>query len=216
MSDTVHGDDDDNLVLAQQLDSIEPNLGISPALLEGSSSPILHPEVDILASGGLVYGAMGGASAWWTPIQAPDDGQLPVKVSSATRHSKRISTQANAIARRDDTETASVEMVAMSTRPRLRKTDEKGKLVWPFELETVLIAGSIFLTQRECRLTNTTGLRKYHATSCRPRPSASRNFNRNKLVAEYIESMTGIKRTTKQIASRIQVLRDAWKGKKGT
>ena len=61
-----------------------------------------------------------------------------------------------------------------------------------------------------------TGLRKYHATSCRPRPSASRNFNRNKLVAEYIESMTGIKRTTKQIASRIQVLRDAWKGKKGT
>ena len=143
MSSMVH---DNSLVVAQELYTVEPNLGISPALLEGSPPPIFSPEIAISASGGLVYGAMGGASAWWTPIQAPDDGQPPVKMSPATRHSKRISTQTNAISRRDDTEPASVEMVAMSTRPRLRKTDEKGKLVWPFELETVLIAGSEFLS----------------------------------------------------------------------
>ncbi|KAG8829154.1 hypothetical protein FRC17_007055 [Serendipita sp. 399] len=92
----------------------------------------------------------------------------------------------------------SIEIVPMSNRPRLRKVDDSGKLVWPFELEAVLIAG----------------LRKYHATTCRPRPSASRNVNRNKLVSEYIYDMTGLRRSTKQIASRIQVLRDAWKGSK--
>ena len=139
---------DDSLIVAQELDTVDPNLGISPALLEGSPPPSFSPEVDIPASGGLVYGAMGGASAWWTPIQAPDNGQPPVKVSPATRHSKRIGTHTNNISKRDDddTEPASVEMVAMSTRPRLRKTDEKGKLVWPFELETVLIAGSEILS----------------------------------------------------------------------
>lgn len=33
-------------------------------------------------------------------------------------------------------------------------------------------------------------------------------------MSDYIEEVTGVKRSTKQIASRIQVLRDAWKGKK--
>jgi hypothetical protein len=36
---------------------------------------------------------------------------------------------------------SSVELVPMSTRQRLRKVNDKGQLVWPFELETVLIAG---------------------------------------------------------------------------
>jgi hypothetical protein len=40
-----------------------------------------------------------------------------------------------------DTNGTSVEMIQITSRPRLRKVDKTGELVWPFELETVLIAG---------------------------------------------------------------------------
>ncbi|PVG04250.1 hypothetical protein CPB86DRAFT_843017 [Serendipita vermifera] len=178
------------------------------------------------ATGGLVYSDDGNASAWWTAFEPTfaggadgepfQPGEVPgVRYSTRKRvesikRDKRASKAAvaeqsedemfesEAPMDRDDSTSTHVEMIQISSRPRLRKVDKSGELVWPFELETALIAG----------------LRKYHATACRPRPSASRNFNRNKLVSDYIESVTGIRRSTKQIASRIQVLRDAWKGKK--
>ncbi|KAG8783378.1 hypothetical protein FRC15_005280 [Serendipita sp. 397] len=159
------------------------------------------------APGGLVYGEGGGPTAWWTPIQAKTDVSIGTKKARMHRSapgSNRVNGVEDpgpepAVSVEDrDGATTSIEIVPMSNRPRLRKVDDSGKLVWPFELEAVLIAG----------------LRKYHATACRPRPSASRNVNRNKLVSEYIYNMTSLRRSTKQIASRIQVLRDAWKGTK--
>lgn len=172
---------------AQETVPSQPEVSISPTLLGGAQP-----------SGGLVYDPMGGPSAWWTPIQAAAAADIKgVSKVPAKRRSKRPTSRKKLVAQTDDS-VSPIEMVPMSNRSRLRKVDAKGQLVWPFELEAVLIAG----------------LRKYHATTYRPRPSASRNLNRNKLVSEYIETMTGLKRTTKQIASRIQVLRESWKGKK--
>ena len=82
-----------------------------------------------------MYDAMGGRSAWWTPIQAnaPGDTKTPER-----RRAKRGRT---GVKSESEDNATSVEMVQMSNRSRLRKVDNKGQLVWPFELETVLIAG---------------------------------------------------------------------------
>jgi len=123
-------------------DATQSNGGVVPNLLERIPTPVHTTVSDNSVSGGLVYTASGGASAWWTPIQAPNDGQFPAKASLMGRHSKRNGGQSTKISRRSNND-APVEMVAMSSRPRLRKVDEKGQLVWPFELEAVLIAGTI-------------------------------------------------------------------------
>ncbi|KAG8800226.1 hypothetical protein FRC16_003364 [Serendipita sp. 398] len=102
------------------------------------------------APGGLVYGEGGGPTAWWTPIQAKTDVSIGTKKARMHRSapgSNRVNGVEDpgpepAVSVEDrDGATTSIEIVPMSNRPRLRKVDDSGKLVWPFELEAVLIAG---------------------------------------------------------------------------
>lgn len=84
---------------------------------------------------------MGGPSAWWTPIPATREVKAIVQTPKK-RRPKRSANKVKPLPEKDD-DSPSVEMVPMSSRTRLRKVDAKGKLVWPFELEAVLIAGTL-------------------------------------------------------------------------
>jgi len=56
------------------------------------------------------------------------------------------------------------------------------------------------------------GLRLYHCTSSEDlHPSHTRNFGRNIKVSQFIKQKTGVYRSTRQISSRIQVLRSLWR-----
>lgn len=160
------------------------------------------------AAGGITYGTGCGTNAWWMPIRAVSNAITTSRSKSASYSGAEDVDELEEGFRAEGGQEIApnplpqdpedVEMVPLSTRPQLRKLDSHGRLVWPHELEAVLIAG----------------LRKYHPTTYRPRPSAYRNFNRNKLVSQYIKSVTGLERTPKQIASRIQVLRETWRDTK--
>jgi hypothetical protein len=108
---------------------------VSPTLLDGVASTKAAKLVDCHspAAGGLVYGNGSGPIAWWTPIQTAAD-------QSNTRNGSTSSNQ-NAGGPHEDESSQVVELVPMSTRPRLRKVDDKGEPIWPPELEAVLIAG---------------------------------------------------------------------------
>ena len=63
---------------------------------------------------------------------------------------------------------------------------------------------------------STLGLRLYHCTSSQDlHPSHTRNFGRNIKVSQFIKQKTGVYRSTRQISSRIQVLRSLWRDTEG-
>jgi hypothetical protein len=111
-----------------------PTANVSPTILNGTSSKKAAKLVDCHspAAGGLVYGNGSGPIAWWTPIQIADQ--------SNTRNGSTASNQNTGGPHEDDSSQA-VELVPMSTRPRLRKVDDNGEPIWPPDLEAVLIAG---------------------------------------------------------------------------
>jgi hypothetical protein len=107
---------------------------VSPTILNGiaSKKPVKPIDCHSPAAGGLVYGNGSGPIAWWTPIQTADQ--------SNTRNGSTTSNQ-NTRGPHEDESSQVVELVPMSTRPRLRKVDDNGEPIWPPELEAVLIAG---------------------------------------------------------------------------
>ena len=105
-------------------------------------------------------------------------------------------------------------------RGRARKGDRQGDLVWPEHIEAALIEGRsghhtdhTAIAHFACAL----GLRLYHCTSSEDlHPSHTRNFGRNVKVSRFITQKTGVYRSTRQISSRIQVLRSLWRDTEGT
>ncbi|KAJ7454086.1 TEA/ATTS domain family-domain-containing protein [Mycena latifolia] len=80
-------------------------------------------------------------------------------------------------------------------RRRWRRTSEGGEAVWSVNLEVALLEG----------------LEQYTPTMCRDMVFLRRFPGRNQFISEYIWRKTGQRRTTKQIASRLQVLRESSK-----
>lgn len=110
------------------------NRATSRALARSKSSnkPSILLDTDDNVAGGLVYGAGGGPTAWWTPIPAADTLN-----ANSTSDSHKAETERS----KDDKPSHAVELVPMSSSHRLRKVDDTGEPVWPLELEAVLIAG---------------------------------------------------------------------------
>ncbi|KAJ7089533.1 hypothetical protein C8R44DRAFT_648710, partial [Mycena epipterygia] len=53
------------------------------------------------------------------------------------------------------------------------------------------------------------GLRKYRPTACRDTLMLGRFPGRNQFISDYIWKKTGERRTTKQVGSRLQRLRES-------
>ncbi|KAJ7722854.1 hypothetical protein B0H16DRAFT_1896045 [Mycena metata] len=77
---------------------------------------------------------------------------------------------------------------------RLWRKSHRGEVVWPPHLETALIEG----------------LQHYRPPVCRQTVLLRQYPGRNKFISHYIFSKTGEYRTTKQVGSRVQQLRELW------
>ncbi|KAJ7434483.1 hypothetical protein FB451DRAFT_1467602, partial [Mycena latifolia] len=85
----------------------------------------------------------------------------------------------------------------LETRRRWKRTSGGGEAVWSVNLEAALLEGR---------------LEQYTPTMCRDTVFLGRFPGRNQFISEYIWRKTGQRRTTKQIASRLQQLRESSQG----
>ncbi|KAI0343521.1 hypothetical protein BDW22DRAFT_1180315 [Trametopsis cervina] len=74
----------------------------------------------------------------------------------------------------------------------------KGEVVWPPHLEAALVQG----------------LERYRPVDTRSARALGRFPMRNKFISDYIFEITGVRRTPKQVGSRLQQLRDTCEGKR--
>ncbi|KAJ6605535.1 hypothetical protein DFH09DRAFT_1121526 [Mycena vulgaris] len=77
------------------------------------------------------------------------------------------------------------------------KTLRGGETIWPLELEAALLEG----------------LEKYHPDDSRETRMLGRFPRRNRFISDYIFDKTGKRRSTKQVSSRLQQLRESCTGK---
>jgi TEA/ATTS domain len=94
--------------------------------------------------------------------------------------------------------------------------DGSGTEVWPESVEQVFVQGSPFNTVSCLMLIYMyTGLRDYwNSPYAVYSQSRGRSRWRNQFLVDYLYKQ-GIKRSKKQVASHIQVLRNMWKGAPG-
>lgn len=85
----------------------------------------------------------------------------------------------------------------LNSRKCWRSLKGKEEAVWPPHLEAALIEG----------------LEKYRPSESKSTRALGRFPMRNKFVADHIFEKTGVRRTPKQVGSRIQQLRDTQTGK---
>lgn len=88
--------------------------------------------------------------------------------------------------------------------------------VWPESVEKIFVDGAV-VTASSLQPSNVcvaSGLRQYWES---PWATYSRGRSRwrNQFLVDYLKE-AGIERSKKQVASHIQVLRNMWKGEKGT
>ncbi|KAJ7440679.1 TEA/ATTS domain family-domain-containing protein, partial [Mycena latifolia] len=81
----------------------------------------------------------------------------------------------------------------LEMRRKWRRTSEGGEAVWSVNLEAALLEG----------------LEQYTPTVCKDTIFLRRFPGRNQFISDYIYRKTGQRRTTKQVASRLQVLRES-------
>lgn len=90
--------------------------------------------------------------------------------------------------------------------------------VWPESVEKIFVAGTVIipssLQPSYLYVSPVSGLRQYWES---PWATYSRGRSRwrNQFLVDYLKE-AGIERSKKQVASHIQVLRNMWKGEKGT
>ena len=98
--------------------------------------------------------------------------------------------------------------------------DGSGTEVWPEAVEQVFVQGTfhchILYIKKLKKMTNLyTGLRDYwNSPYAVYSQSRGRSRWRNQFLVDYLHKQ-GIKRSKKQVASHIQVLRNMWKGAPG-
>ncbi|KAK7018161.1 TEA domain-containing protein [Favolaschia claudopus] len=76
---------------------------------------------------------------------------------------------------------------------KMRRMTERGEAIWPLHLESALVEG----------------LHHYQPTVCRETVMLKRYPGRNQFLSNYIFDKTGERRTPKQVASRLQQMREA-------
>ncbi|KAK7018170.1 TEA domain-containing protein [Favolaschia claudopus] len=76
---------------------------------------------------------------------------------------------------------------------KIRRVTERGEAIWPLRLESALVEG----------------LHHYQPTVCRETVMLKRYPGRNQFLSNYIFDKTGERRTPKQVASRLQQIREA-------
>ena len=88
--------------------------------------------------------------------------------------------------------------------------------VWPESVEKIFVDGAVItaLSFQPSYVCAALGLRQYWES---PWATYSRGRSRwrNQFLVDYLKE-AGIERSKKQVASHIQVLRNMWKGEKGT
>ncbi len=154
--------------------------------------------------------------AWFRPFN-----KSSAQPSAAHTHTSPNDSGASALAPSEAIEPLRTTRLG---KGRARKEDKRGDLVWPEHIEAALIEGQSIppalrtisytvVADPDCTL----GLRLYHCTSSEDlHPSHTRNFGRNIKVSQFIKQKTGVYRSTRQISSRIQVLRSLWRDTEGT
>ncbi|KAK7017802.1 TEA domain-containing protein [Favolaschia claudopus] len=75
---------------------------------------------------------------------------------------------------------------------KMRRVTERGEAIWPLRLESALVEG----------------LHHYQPTVCRETVMLKRYPGRNQFLSNYIFDKTGERRTPKQVASRLQQIRE--------
>ncbi|KAF7342376.1 TEA domain-containing protein [Mycena venus] len=81
----------------------------------------------------------------------------------------------------------------MQETRKIRRTSEDGGAIWPHHLESALLEG----------------LQQFRPTVCRETVMLGRYPGRNQFISLYILTKTGQRRTAKQVASRLQQLRES-------
>lgn len=94
-----------------------------------------------------------------------------------------------------------------------------GEVVWPPELEAALMEGKhlpvhVFLYLTSHCVLNSIGLENYVPDDSRETRLLGRFPLRNRFLSDWIFERTGKRRTAKQVASRLQQLRDTCGGKR--
>ncbi|KAJ7769763.1 hypothetical protein B0H14DRAFT_2967263 [Mycena olivaceomarginata] len=79
---------------------------------------------------------------------------------------------------------------------KIRKTSREGETVWPLDLEAALLEG----------------LEVYQPVDSRETRMLGRFPRRNRFISDYIFDKTGIRRSPKQVGSRLQQLRESCEG----
>ena len=189
----------------------------SPLTDPDLASPRPIPRLDhssIAATNSL--GGVQRNSAWFKPIHKSSDHP-----SAAHNYTSPNDTKASVPAPSDTIEPVRTTRLG---KGRARKEDKQGELVWPEHIEAAFIEGQSIPPALDTISYSliadpafSLGLRLFHCTSSEDlHPCHTRNFGRNKKVRQFIEQKTGVERTTRQISSRIQVLRSLWRGTPGT
>lgn len=107
----------------------------------------------------------------------------------------------------------------LNSRKCWRSLKGKEEPVWPPHLEAALIEGmsrrrrQLSGATHACSLACRVGLEKYKPSESKSTRTLGRFPMRNKFVADYIFGKTEVRRTPKQVGSRIQQLRDTQTGK---
>lgn len=103
----------------------------------------------------------------------------------------------------------------LKARKCWRSIKGKEEAVWPPELEAALIEGSLLRCSHGAKKFSKlfAGLEKYRPAESKSTRVLGRFPMRNKFVADHIFETTGVRRTPKQVGSRIQQLRDTNSGK---
>jgi len=195
----------------------------------GSPRPAPHLDYSAIAA----TNSLGGVHrnlAWFRPFSKSSAHPSPprnVNHTTPTPDDPQASPQA---ASDEATEPIGGIRATRLGKGRARKEDKQGDLVWPESIEAALIEGQsssllVYSTSPPYHFISyaliadphfSLGLRLYHCTSSEDlHPSHTRNFGRNVKVSQFIKQKTGVYRSTRQVSSRIQVLRNLWRDTEG-
>jgi len=84
--------------------------------------------------------------------------------------------------------------------------------VWPPQLEAALINGACLCDAHSSNFPTISGLENYQPDNSRETRLLGRFPKRNRFISDYIFTVTGKRRTAKQVGSRLQQLRDTYAG----